>query len=405
MRSKHLLLALFVVIQLLLLFGKNYTKYSLYGPLHLYDAMLLLLSVSSILFIIFKRGKVQVNVPFMLLLVLSIIYLLYSLATELGTISHTIRQYALFAYPIMIWPIILAVRPDKNADLFIRFISWTVYLSLFLQLFNHTYLVITEGPDYRFFGEKNYLNLAQVMGMILSIPYAFVYVKKKKLQIGIIILTLVLLSSIGHASAVLSGLAVVLVFLLKRLPLWLKISTLVVAGAIAFLFYFKNTELSDSNDQYRLIYWSQTLKESVTEKYAVLGSGFGGKYISKATLERLNNEYKNPWMEVRPEEQYLTAMHNSFITTVFHIGLIPVLVLGLLSVYKIILFYIQPISTNKAGYMTKEFLFLSIVGMLVWISFNMILELPHSSLIFWLILFWSFLEFNSTKTFYIGTRK
>jgi len=395
MRSRYIAIALFVVIELLLLFGKHYTKFTLYGPLHLYDASLFLLSAASILFVVFKRKKICINLPFTLLLLLSLAYLVYSIAADLGSLSHTLRQYALFAYPILIWPIILAIRPDRNTEIFVRFFSWFIYASLFLQLFNHTYLIITEGAAYRFFGEKNYLNLAQVMGMIMAIPYALIYVKKQWLQFGIVLITLIFLSSIGHASALLRGLAVLLVFFLKRLSKWLKISTLAGAGILAFFFYFKNSELSDSNAQYRLIYWSQTLKESVLDRYAVIGKGFGGRYISQATLDRLNKEYQNPWMEVRPEEQYLTAMHNSFITAIYHIGLVPFFLLGYLSMHKIGRFYLRPITSSQKGVETKEFLFLSLVGMSVWASFNMILELPHSSLVYWTILFWAFLEFGS----------
>ena len=42
----------------------------------------------------------------------------------------------------------------------------------------------------------------------------------------------------------------------------------------------------------------------------------------------------------------------------------------------------------------KDFLALLLLGMIMWSSFHVVLELPHSSALFWLVYFSTIYEFN-----------
>ena len=94
----------------------------------------------------------------------------------------------------------------------------------------------------------------------------------------------------------------------------------------------------------------------------------------------------------RFDEKYLSPMHNSFLTFAFHIGLLPsILILIPLGKASIYVFRRNKIKGDK----NKDFLILSFIGSSVWASFNVVLELPHSSAFYWLIYFsliYSFLE-------------
>jgi phosphate/sulfate permease len=79
--------------------------------------------------------------------------------------------------------------------------------------------------------------------------------------------------------------------------------------------------------------------------------------------------------------RYLNPPHNSVLTIVFHVGLIPAL-----------LFFTPLKKTFTQLFLKKSpadanilFLVLALLGSLVWILFNVILELPHSSTYFWLV--------------------
>ena len=127
-----------------------------------------------------------------------------------------------------------------------------------------------------------------------------------------------------------------------------------------------------------------------------MGHGFGVPYSSQAVLDSFRDTLNSPWFEMRPEEQYLSPMHNSFITLAFHIGLIPMLLIfvPLYPAAKYLFF-----TPAKSHQNHLDFLVLALVGSSIWVSFNVVLELPHSSSFYWLIYFslvYSLREFTNT---------
>ncbi len=70
---------LFVLIMLLLIFGKIFSKFNVYGPLHLYDLLFGLLILSSIVVLIRNPEKIIISYPIIAIIILSLIYLFTAL--------------------------------------------------------------------------------------------------------------------------------------------------------------------------------------------------------------------------------------------------------------------------------------------------------------------------------------
>jgi O-antigen ligase len=85
--------------------------------------------------------------------------------------------------------------------------------------------------------------------------------------------------------------------------------------------------------------------------------------------------------ELYPMARYVAPPHNSLITIMFHVGLIPFLLflVPLGSFFKQLLIWPQP------GDPSIRFLVYSLAGCFVWIMLNVILELPHSATFYWLV--------------------
>jgi hypothetical protein len=83
---------------------------------------------------------------------------------------------------------------------------------------------------------------------------------------------------------------------------------------------------------------------------------------------------------ITEEEKYTTGAHNSFLSFGQHLGIASLF----------LLFY--PLVIGIKGLKIRDntnliFLILSISGMSVFSFFNVILELPHSSSLYWMIFF------------------
>jgi hypothetical protein len=105
------------------------------------------------------------------------------------------------------------------------------------------------------------------------------------------------------------------------------------------------------------------------------------------------NELGSIHFDVNPEEKFLTPMHNSFVTIMFHIGIIP----GLLIFVPLKNAFQWAFNYKIEHAASKKFLFLSFIGFAVWASFNVILEMPHSSAFFWFIYFSVLYEFRDPE--------
>lgn len=139
---------------------------------------------------------------------------------------------------------------------------------------------------------------------------------------------------------------------------------------------------TDVNAHWRLIYW-QAVVEQIVENYFILGDGFGIQYISDETIEKLNQLMISKGhinTLITEGEKYTTGAHNSFLSFAQH--------LGLLSVFLLFYPLIIRIKDLKIRDNTDLiFLILSISGMSVFSFFNVILELPHSSSLYWMVFF------------------
>ena len=133
------------------------------------------------------------------------------------------------------------------------------------------------------------------------------------------------------------------------------------------------------------------MAKGIIEYYGILGHGFGGPFITESMNQSFLLELNSIHFDVNPEEKFLTPMHNSFVTIMFHVGIIP----GLLILAPLKNAFQSVFSYKKENLPETMFLFLSFVGFAVWASFNVILELPHSSAFFWLMYFSVIYEFRS----------
>jgi hypothetical protein len=149
----------------------------------------------------------------------------------------------------------------------------------------------------------------------------------------------------------------------------------------------KVDQFQDINARWRLLFWKHTLSEAITDRYAILGKGFGVPYADTEAEMYLWRETTSAAFVDNGDprfERYFSSMHNSFITIMFAIGILP----GMLVLAPFLLMIRRSITFGFTAMRLKEqFLMLSLIGASIWASFNMVLELPHSSGFFWLIYF------------------
>ena len=107
----------------------------------------------------------------------------------------------------------------------------------------------------------------------------------------------------------------------------------------------------------------------------------------------MKEQINSLWFEVRPEEQYLTPMHNSFLTIAYHIGFLPMLMIFI----PLIPVFVYPFK-RKNPTKEKDFLTLAVIAAIGWSSFHVVLELPHSSAFIWLIYFTTVYQFQVSKS-------
>jgi len=382
-------MGLFILIELLLIFGKEFSKFHLFWQFHLYDFLLLLLAFyCSILFL--KRSGKFLIWPIIGLLGFSFVYLLYSYFLNIGPTQYIVRHYALFIYLACAHLIFSSTVDETRNDLNIKFIILIGIVSVPIQVGTHIYNFITI-ENYPLFNRFNYFSLLGVLGIIVSGAYVLIYQKNILRKAGFFALILFISVTLGHASAFLSVFIVLFVYFILISRWQIKLATLAVLALSIWGFFQYFPQFSDRNSKWRLLYWSETIKESVVDYYGVLGHGFGVPFVSEKSILKFREQLDFNIFENQPEEQLLSPMHNSFITIIFHVGLLP----GLLILIPLWPVFQYLFKRNRHDKNTKlEFLLLSLAGSMVWASFNVVLELPHSSAFFWLIYFSLIYEVN-----------
>jgi O-antigen ligase len=97
----------------------------------------------------------------------------------------------------------------------------------------------------------------------------------------------------------------------------------------------------------------------------------------------LNDALHSPIMidELYPMARYLAPPHNSLLTIMFHVGLLPALLLFI----PLGKFFGRILLRPRSADPSVNFLVYALAGCFAWVMFNVILELPHSATFFWLV--------------------
>lgn len=376
-------LGLFILIELLLILGKDFAKLRLFWHFHLYDFSLLLLAVISAVTILLRKKSFSVYWPLLLLLGISFAYLIYSLVSQLGPLNYILRHYALFAYLGCFYLIFAAFIDPKRNQFNIRFIALVGVMAVGLQVLKHLYgLMATD--DYRLFEEFNQYSLLAIPGIIVMSGKVLVDLENQYLKYLLYAFLLFLSTTLGFSSAFLATFTVLFIYLiLSGKPIHkIMLASVLVLSVIAFFLFLP--QFQDYNAQWRILFWQDIIKEGIYSNYGVIGEGFGKPFMDAELVQKFVDELKAYWFDVIRDEYYLSPMHNSFLTMGFHIGFLPALLIlfPLKKPFQYLLFRHRLIKDSQ-----KDFMLLALVGVSVWAGFNVVLELPHSSGFYWLIYF------------------
>lgn len=371
-----------VLIICLLLFDRDFSKLPIKEPLYLHDFLLLIATFFSL-----NKLSLRLRFPTIFLFILiAIIYLIISIVffgLEGDYFLMIFRQFFLFFY--LMCSYIIAnkfFKTENNIDKSVEFIKKIAFWSLFLQLFYFVYLYVTI-ESYSPLKGYSYLSALGVMGIITYAAYALVFFKGLNKQL-MFLFVMTISALLGHASSFFA----VFVILLSHIYISFKPKIrVIVIGVILFLgiIVVQLPQFNDKNASWRILYWGEIFRQSIVDNYLVLGNGFGKPYVSLEFTDYLyeNLNSHNMLEKYNSMARWESPPHNSFLTIIFHVGFIPFLLL----VWPLKKILIQLFLKRKSEDKNKLFLFYTIIGLIVWSSFNVILELPHSAIFFWLIFF------------------
>ena len=208
---------------------------------------------------------------------------------------------------------------------------------------------------------------------------------------GLFIITVLVLSLLGHMSALLSVLIVFLLYLLlKVIPFQRFIALILFIGFIGGMKLY-SAQFNDVNSLWRIHFWQHVFTR-VSDNYFLWGEGFGIPFMTENYAQYLGEVMPGTKLAEYKSIRWETPPHNSFLTLALHIGLIPALIFIFYPLKRLgRVFYKENITSFDE---TTQFLMLSFLGLFVWCSFNVILELPHSALYFWFVYFLLAYRFN-----------
>lgn len=371
-----LILALDVV--LLLLLGKNYTKLVLITPFfYAHDVVMLIMVLLCIPHFKFTKRIKSIELLFMM----AIVYLVYSLFAQGFENTHIIlRQFMVFGYGICLY--VIMNNLFINATIKTNFTRYIMYFGLgcvIVQILYIPYLFLCAGINPFF--ERRYLSPMVIMGFFVAASYILINIKSKSLKHFLFLLVFLVSFTTGHDSTYL-GLAVIYItylFVISSKNYRIIISAALLVGILLIFVFIPS--FTDVNVRWRLLYWEDSLWK-IANNYFVFGDGFGIPYATDEAIKELNSLFLDvPFgPKITEGNKHLTAPHNSFLSLAIHLGIFSI----------VFLFYpFKRLFYNKHLIMDKEILFLSLslLGMVVFSAFNVILELPHSSSIFWILLF------------------
>lgn len=351
---------------LLLLFGYSFTKINVAGPLYLYDALLFLLAS----FAVFGIEKLS-NTRVILFLLISFIYLGFSIIYN-DALIYVVRQYMIVGYLMLTYIIFQCIRQKEG--LLLNFIYSLSKWAFFLQI---GYLVIVVSMGNSLFGDFNYLSPLSIMLLPVYTARVLVAPMSQWARSLIIIAIVVLSTTLGHSSAFLAVVIVIFGFFVYRIKTKQVIGGVSIAVIALILLYLFLPQFRDVNANWRLFYWGKALEKTASTYF--LGNGFGVPYITEPEIYQMVDIFGNDNdLLDSPEEKYIKAYHNSFFTMFFYMGVFVFLLAG--PFIKTFGFLKKPAKEEKL-----KFLVLSFLGVSTWCFFNVVLELPHSSILFWLL--------------------
>ncbi len=239
------------------------------------------------------------------------------------------------------------------------------------------YLIFVVVRGNSLFGDFNYLSPLSIMLLPVYTARVMVEPMRQWMRSLLLILVVALSTMLGHSSAFLAVVIVIFGFFVYRIKRKQVVIGLSLAGLVLILFYVFLPQFRDVNANWRLFYWGKALEKTADTYF--IGNGFGVPYITEPEIYEMINIFGNDNdLLDSPEEKYLKAYHNSFFTLFFYMGVFVLLLAGpFIASFE---FLKQGLKNDK-----QKFLVLSFVGVTTWSFFNVVLELPHSSIVFWLL--------------------
>lgn len=353
--------------------GTYFSKFNISGPLYLSDVVLVFIFTVALI------GKINVKQDnFLFIIALGLIYLAFSFSFSSNPQSIIIRQYALFGYFTIAYMIFYVKKSKRpNYKLIIKIAKW----SFIVNVIYIPFALFMDIEGYLYFTPLSVLGVIVYMAYLLTVMDSFF--KTAPFLVTIFFC----LYFFGHASAMLSGLTIVFFYVYFKINSTFNKSMFAIVGCVFFVFaFFISEQFSDANASWRLLFWKDGLNNLLFGKFGILGNGFGGKFVSDELNTRLiylldssiTQFGANKDKEIQDNIAFILPFHNSFLTMAFHIGLLPALMI----------FYPHYLALKEKTFTREElFLVLSLFGTTIWCSFNVILELPHSSVFYWLIYF------------------
>jgi hypothetical protein len=360
----------------LLFFGTYFSKFNLVGPVYLYDLMLLI----PILFILWNI-KINKNNDFgiVLVIIISISYLFYSLLNLSVGADILLRQFMLFGYLLAAFVYVNYIRRIENfSSRIIQFLKYFGNVSAIIQCLYLFYVLLFVTRNIFEEGAYYYYSSITVLGLLIFAVDKLIY---SKFFLLYSCLAFFLLSTTGHSSAFLAYFIVFVLYFLGKMNKLNKLIIFIVFFVIAALIVLKTSFFTDANAQWRLVYWGLTLKGIFVDRVGIFGMGFGVPYSDDEVAYILQVVNGFTAQQSDDLEKYLSPMHNSFITIAFHIGF----AFSFFIIYPLLKILVSIISGRFKSNLNFLFLSLTLVAFSVWSATNVILELPHSSLLYWLL--------------------
>lgn len=377
----------------LIVFGKAYSKFQILSlglntghGLFAHDMLLLIIATLCLVQFRWRKSRLFF-VEFVI--VISLIYLAYSfIIAEANNYFYVIRQYSIFGYMAIVYIITKHFFEEgvlKNTPKIILFLGFS---SILIQLIYSINLYLLDSLD---FNQRNAYSPMIKMGIIFFSVYVVTSSKINTIYKAPLFVFCFLISlTIGHDSVYLSMVlsASIYIFIISSKKLKFLISFVLIV--LFFITMNHIPSFTDVNANWRLIFWEDMAKR-ITDNYFFIGEGFGVNLVSEETLIALNNLMSHHGYNASlvGEERFTNGPHNSFLSIAFHNGLI-----SLLTLFSPLFYYafkLWPLKKNL-------FIMLVFLGISVLSFFNVILELPHTSSVYWLVFFYLMFELKSAYT-------